>query len=253
MRRGRRIVAICLGLKLLSLGPTAHAADKRAQDVMERVARLFRSTSRIATVKMQIANENGQRDLSLRIWSLGADHVLLRIDGPPEEAGTAVLKVGSDIWYYLPKAKRTVKVPPSMTTTPWMGSHFTIDDLVKESFLARDYSITSFFEGERGGTAVYEYTLTPKPGAAVVWGAIIVQLYQDNMMPTWQGYYDEDGKLVREQTFSEYKTMGGRLIPTRLVMRPADKPGEQTTIVFEDISFDVPISTETFSLSNLKR
>jgi outer membrane lipoprotein-sorting protein len=47
--------------------------------------------------------------------------------------------------------------------------------------------------------------------------------------------------------------MGGRLIPTRLVMRPVDKPGEQTTIVFEDISFDVPISKETFSLPNLKR
>ena len=50
------------------------------------------------------------------------------------------------------------------------------------------------------------------------------------------------GKLVRELTFSDYKNMGGRLVPTRLVMREADKPGEQTTVVYEDISFDVPIS-----------
>ena len=140
-----------------------------------------------------------------------------------------------------------------MAMTSWMGSDFTVDDLVKDSLLANDYSIAPSFEGTRGGTAVYEYTLTPKPEAAVVWGKIVVQLYQANMMPAWQGYYDEDGKLVRERTFSDYKTMGGRLIPTRLVMRPVDKPGEQTTIVFEDISFDVPISTETFSLANLKR
>lgn len=246
-------MAMCLGLTLLSLSHTSHAADERAQEVADRVARLFSSKSSIATVKMQISNDNGQRNLSMRIWSLGTDNVLVRIDGPQAEAGAAVLKVGSDIWYYLPKVKRTVKVPPSMTMTAWMGSDFTLDDLVKESLAARDYSITSFFEGERGGTAVYEYTLTPKPGAALVWGKIIVQLYQVSMMPAWQGYYDEGGKLVRERTFSEYKTMGGRLIPTRLVMRPVDKPGEQTTIVFEDISFDVPISPDTFSLSNLKR
>ena len=253
MRREKRIMVMCLGLILLSMSQTSHAADERAQEAVDRVARLFSSKSSIATVKMQISNENGQRNLSMKIWSRGTDNVLLRIDGPQEEAGTAVLKVGSDIWYYLPKSNRTVKVPPSMTMTSWMGSDFTVDDLVKESLLARDYSIAPFFEGERGGVAVYEYTLTPKPKAAVVWGKIIVQLYQVNMMPTWQGYYDEDGKLVRERTFSEYKTMGGRFIPTRLVMRPVAKPGEQTTIVFEDISFDVPISAETFSLSNLKR
>jgi outer membrane lipoprotein-sorting protein len=238
---------------LLSLSQTSEAADERAQELVDRMARLFSSKSSIATVNMQISNENGERSVSMKIWSLGADNVLLRIDGPQEDAGTAVLKVGSDIWYYLPKANRTVKIPPSMTMTSWMGSDFTVDDLVKESLLAHDYSIAPFFEGQRGGIAVYEYTLTPKPEAAVVWGKIIVQLYQVNMLPAWEGYYDEDGKLVRERTFSEYKTMGGRLIPTRLVMRPVDKPGEQTTIVFEDISFDVPISKETFSLPNLKR
>jgi hypothetical protein len=47
--------------------------------------------------------------------------------------------------------------------------------------------------------------------------------------------------------------MGARLIPTQLVMRVADKPGEQTTVVYEDISFDVPIGAETFSLPDLKQ
>jgi hypothetical protein len=72
-------------------------------------------------------------------------------------------------------------------------------------------------------------------------------------MPAWQGYYDEDGKLVRELAFSDYKTMGGRLIPTRLVMRSVNKPGQQTTIVYKDVAFDVPISAEMFSLPNLKQ
>jgi Outer membrane lipoprotein-sorting protein len=54
-------------------------------------------------------------------------------------------------------------------------------------------------------------------------------------------------------TFSEYKTMDGRLIPTRLVMRPADKAGEQTVVVYDDISFNAAMSQDTFSLRNLEQ
>jgi hypothetical protein len=71
-------------------------------------------------------------------------------------------------------------------------------------------------------------------------------------VPTWQGFYDEDGKLARELTFSQYKTVSGRVIPTRLVMQPADKAGARTTIDYEDIAFDVPIGEGTFSLPNAK-
>jgi outer membrane lipoprotein-sorting protein len=241
-----------LGLTLLSLAQMSHAADDQlARETVERVAHLFSSKSSIATVKMQIFNEDGQRNLSMKIWSLG-EKVLVRINSPQDEAGTAILKVGSDIWYYLPKSNRTVKVPASMAMTSWMGSDFTIDDLVRETFLTRDYSISNSFEGTRGGVAVSEYALTPKPEAAVVWGKIILQIRQADSVPTWQGFYDEDGQLVRELTFSEYTTMSGRLIPRRLIMRPADKAGARTTIEYEDIAFDVPISEATFSLANLK-
>jgi hypothetical protein len=254
-------VAICFVLTLLSAGRVCYGApvqtseavnDQRAREVVDRVGRLFSAKSSIATLRLEISNESGQRNLSMKIWSLG-ERILVRIQSPPGEAGTAVLKVGNEIWYYLPKTRRTVKVPASMTMTSWMGSDFTIDDLVKEPFLTRDYSIATSFKGNRGGVAVDEYTLTPKPDAAVVWGRIILQIRRDNSMPAWQGYYDEDGHLVRELFFSEYKTMSGSLIPMRLVMRSAVKPGHQTTIVYDNIAFDVPIGGETFSLPNLEQ
>lgn len=220
--RQKRSVAMFLGLTLLSLAQMSRAADDQsAREALERVGRLFSSNSTIATVKMQISNEDGQRDLLMKIWSLG-DKVLVRLYSPPDEAGTAILKVGSDVCYYLPKSNCTAKVPASMATTSWMGSDFTVDDLVKESLLARDYSISTCFDGTRGVT-VYEYTLIANPDAVVVWGKIVVQVRQADSVPTLQGYYGEDGQLVRELTFSEYKTMNGRLIPTRLVMRPAAK------------------------------
>lgn len=248
-------LGVVLLVMLASLTPSqiSHAADnQQVMETVERVTHLFSSKSSQATVKMQIINQDGQRTLEMNIWTLG-DRVLVRIKSPPDEAGTAILKVGSNIWYYLPKSHRTVAIPPSMAMTPWMGSDFTIDDLVKETSLERDYSISLAFEGKRGDVAVDEYTLTPKPDAVLVWGKIVLQVRQADSVPTWQGFYDEDGKLEKELAFSAYKKMSGRLIPTHLVMRSSNKPGAQTVIDYENIVFDKPVSEDTFSLANLNR
>lgn len=253
MQWRKTIMAVLSGLLLLSLSQISRATDdQRAVEIVDRVARLFSGKSSIATLQMQIVGEYGQRELTMKIWTQKAN-ALVRIIGPERDAGTAILKIGSDIWYYLPKVKRTIKASASMPMSSWMGNDFTLDDLMKETDLERDYSVTKSFEGNRGEVAVYEYTLTPKPDAAVVWGKIVLQVRQANLMPAWQGYYDEDGKLVRDLTFADYKTMNGRLIPTRLVMRSVDRPGQYTTIVYKDAVFDVPIAADTFSLANLKR
>jgi outer membrane lipoprotein-sorting protein len=276
MRWQNGCVAICLGLTWLSSGQVCHAADdQRAREIVDRVGRLFISQSSVATVDMQITKDDWQRKISMRFWSLGESNILIRILGPQEDAGTAILKVGSKLWYYLPKANRMVKMPSSMMATSWMGSHFTLNDLVKESRLTNDYLIATSFEGQRDGVAISEYTLTPKPSAVVVWGKITLEIRQADLMPIRQRYYDENGKLVRQLTFSEYKTVSGRLIPTRLVMQSMDKADskagasggvlaqgvmrplnqvvEQTTITYENIAFDVPISEGTFSLEKLKQ
>jgi outer membrane lipoprotein-sorting protein len=276
MRWQKGSVAICLGLTCLSCVQVSQAADdQRAREIVDRVARLFSSKSCIATLEMQITKEDWQRKISMQLWSLGESNILVRIRSPQEDAGTAILKVGNKTWSYLPKANRTVKMPASMMMTPWMGSHFTLDDLVKESRLTNDYVIAASFEGKRDGVAVSEYTLTPNRAAVVVWGKITLEIRQADLLPLWQRYYDEDGKLVRELSFSEYKTVSGRLIPTRLVMRPSDKAGkqsrmgggvlaggvieppnqavEQTMITYENIVFDEPLSEGMFSLRNLKQ
>jgi outer membrane lipoprotein-sorting protein len=254
MRWQKESVAICLALMCLGLGQVSQVADdQRALEIVDGVARLFISQSSIATVEMQITKEDLQRKITMQFWSVGESNLLLRISRPPEDAGTAILKVGGKIWYYLPKANRTVTIPASMMMSSWMGSDFTLNDLVKQSRLTNDYVVATSFEGQRDGVAMSEYTLTPKPAAAVVWGKITLEVRQTDRMPVRQRYYDEDGTLVRELTFSEYKTVSGRLIPTRLVMRPIGQAVEQTMITYEAINFDEPISEETFSKKNLKR
>jgi outer membrane lipoprotein-sorting protein len=231
----------------------AHDAQVDAKSIVDRVDRLLRGNSSIGKMEMSVVTRRWRRDTMLAVWSEGNDKFLVKVLEPRKEVGTATLKVGSDIWNYLPKIDRTIRIPTSMMMASWMGSHFTNDDLVKESRLIRDYDIRFSFQGSRQGTPVYEFTLIPLPQAPVVWGRIVMEVRTQDLMPTWSRYYAEDGQLKRTLTFSEYRTMGGRLVPSVMRMVPEDKPDEYTEIRYSELKFDVPLPDLTFSLASLRR
>ncbi len=229
------------------------AQDNAPRDIIDRVDRILRGESSRGTATMEVITEHWSRSVTMELWSLGTDYSLVRVTAPAKEAGTATLKAEQDIWNYLPKVDRTIKVPASMMSGSWMGSHFTNDDLVKESRLIEDYTIETSFEGDRDGVPVWEFKLTPKPEAAIVWGYIAYQIRKNDTMPIWARYYDEDGELARTLEFSDFRNMGGRLVPAKMDMQPADKPGERTTMLYDDLEFDVDLEKSFFSLQVLKR
>ena len=177
----------------------------------------------------------------------------MRVETPTKEAGTATLKAGQEVWNYLPRVDRTIKVPSSMMMGSWMGSHFTNDDLVKESTLVEDYEIEVEFEGVREDVNVWEFLLLPLPEAPVVWSKIRYQVRRDDLMPTWARYYDERDDLVRTMTFTEHRVMDGRLVPAVMTVEPADDPGEVTRIRYHELEFDIGVDEDFFSLRNLRR
>jgi hypothetical protein len=240
-----------LALALLLAAPVCRA-QPTAREIVDRVDRMLRGASSQGDMVMEIATAHWTRSLEMRVFSLGTAYALVRVVGPPREAGTATLKVNDEVWNYLPRVDRTIKVPPSLMMGAWMGSHFTNDDLVKESRMIDDYDIAIGFEGDRDGVSVWEFVLTPKPAAPVVWGKVVEQVRKADLMPTWARYYDERGNLERTMTFSEFRTFGTRLVPSVMTVRPADKPDERTTIRYRQLEFDVRLNADFFSLRNLQ-
>ena len=140
-----------------------------------------------------------------------------------------------------------------MMSASWMGSHFTHDDLLKESRMAEDYTFELSFRGKRDGQEVIEIACHPKPEAAVVWGRLLVTVREKDYLPLAIHYYDEDIKLTRTMTFSEIGTLGGKNIPTLMCVIPEDKPGEKTQIIYHEMTFDLTLPESTFSLRYLQR
>jgi len=251
--KGMWILLFLMGGSIGPLSAQVDSSQLSPAEIIDKVDQMLRGDSSQGRVEMVVVTRRWKRNVTMEIWSEGTEKALIRVLQPKKEAGTVTLKVGSDIWNYLPKIDRTIRVPTSMMMASWMGSHFTNDDLVKESRLIRDYEIEISYEGEREGVEVYEFLLTPHPKAPVVWGKMLYQVRKKDLMPVWAEYYNENGELKRTLTFSEYREMGGRLVPTKSRIVPQDKPEEYTEMIYHELRFDVPIPQGTFSLASLRR
>ena len=222
-------------------------------ELIRHIDELWRGETSQATMTMTVKTRRYERSMTMETWSRGKDYSLVILKKPIKDKGIATLKVKENIWNYLPKINRVTKVPSSMMSGSWMGSHFTNDDLVKESTIEDDYTSSITFEGVRNGISIYELSSIPKPDAAVVWGKVVMEVKQKTLSPYRALYYDEEGLLVRTMTFDQPRNIGKRTVPMRMTLQPEDKPKESTVIVYQDIAFEVPIKDSFFSLKNLQK
>jgi len=238
---------------LLAIFGLAYAAEPEptVQELLAGTDDLTRGAQSTALVQMQVKTARYERTVVLRAWSKGIDRTLLRILEPARDAGVATLKVGNDLWNYLPKTDRTVRVPGAMMSGSWMGSHVTNDDLVRDSRLSEHYSYTVTTRPQ-GDSGQWTIELVPKPEAPVVWGKVIAEIGADRL-PISTRFFDGRGQLVRTMRWSDVQELGGRRMPTRFRVEPADKPGEFTEVTYRELDFDTPVPDATFSLQALKR
>ena len=243
----KRIVAIMLTfISLVATGQTATEIIKRADDKMQ-------GNSTESEMKMTIVRPDWKREVTMKAWALGREYSLILITGPARDKGQAFLKRKNEMWNWQPSIDRVVKLPPSMMMQSWMGSDFTNDDLVRESSVVEDYTHKRGADSVIAGLPVYQIILIPKPEAPVVWGRIVAFIDKQEFNQHLVRYYDEDGVLVNTLTLNEIRNIGGRVLPTRLEMVPAENPRQKTLIEYQSLKFDIGIKEDFFSLQNMKR
>ncbi|MBW2475834.1 MAG: outer membrane lipoprotein-sorting protein [Deltaproteobacteria bacterium] len=225
----------------------AWALDLKA--LIRDVEQQYMGESSVSQTHMQVSTKNWQRNLEMQAWSLGRDFFLIRIIEPAKERDIATLKRNREVWNYLPKVDRIIKVPPSMMGGSWMGSHITNDDLVKANHIDEDYTLRLIEETELH----FLIECLPKTDAAVVWGKIIYKVRKQPKVPELIAYFDESMQKVREIYFDDVQTIGERTIPLKLTVLPLDKPGEKTILFYREINYDVSLDEHFFTLRSLKQ
>lgn len=161
------------------------------------------------------------------------------------------LRIENEMWNYLPRTNKVMKIPPSMMMSSWMGSDFTNNDLVKEFTFHQDYNFryTSVNKPQPG--TLYLKCI-PRPEKPIVWGHVLMAVDAETIIPEWEKYYDEEGSLMRVMRFKNVKEFDGRSIPSVIELIPQNKEGHRTTVRYLEADFNIPIKDSFFSLRNLR-
>jgi len=234
---------------------TAARSQPDIGELVHSLDQLYRSDDSYTEMSMRIVTEHWERTLTMKAWSHGTDNTFIRILSPAREAGMATLRIGTEMWNYLPNTNSTVRVPPSMMAGSWMGSDITNNDIVREITYAEDYTYSYTTDTTLTGTpaeGVVYIKLVPKPSTAVVWSSIICAVRTSDTVPLWEEYYDNHGDLIKTVTYSNVQEMGGRTIPTHMQVIPTDKEGQSTTITWSNAEFNQGVDENIFSLRNLQ-
>ena len=228
------------------------ASEQDVETLVRKIDALYRSATSVADMEMQIVTPHWERTLSLRVWTKGMDKTFIRIDAPKKEKGVTTLRIRNEMWNYLPKTNKVIKVPPSMMMGSWMGSDFTNDDLVKESSMLNDYTYEMIVPADAKPGHLY-IQFIPKDDSPIVWGKLITAVRADDLIPVWQHFYDEKSNLMRVLNFKEIVSFGGKTIPSVMEMVPQNQDRHKTVMRYLKAEFDVPIDDNVFTRRNLQR
>ncbi len=243
---------------------TALAADQPSTSdlgsLIQSAETVLRGETSAAVVHMKVKKSTYERDYDLLILSddrQKASKVFIRMLGPALWRGNATLKVGNRVSFFDPRTNRTTVMGSAMLADNWMGSHFTNDDLLRETDLSKHYKYEPMdLEATDKQSAIegthHRIRLTPLPDAPVSWGEVhyhLVVTSAKEVLPISLDYFrrQSDEKPERTLTYDKVEQMGGKTVPTRMTMTLPSRPEEFTRIEYSKLKFGMDLSADKFT------
>jgi outer membrane lipoprotein-sorting protein len=224
-----------------------------AKDIVRKADERVKGNTSFANITIQIIRPTWTREMSMKTWTKGNDQALILILSPAKDKGVVFLKRKKEVWNWIPSIERNIKLPPSMMSQSWMGTDFTNDDLVKEASIVEDYDQSITGEEIIESRNCYKIQMIPKPEAAIVWGKVILWIDKKDLLMLKAEYYDEENILINTMLASDINILGGKILPSRMEMIPAEKKGNKTVLFYNSLSFDKPIDESFFSTQNMQK
>ena len=247
------IQTLFFSLIFCMLQEVALAQGLTATRVIQRTENLLRGDNSYSRSRITIQKKRITRKMTFDNWDDRKNkESFIRILSPKKDRGISFLKLQKNLWQYIPKIGREIKIEDSLMQDSWMGSDFSNDDLVRESSIVDDYRHKF---SKRSGLGVHVIVLTAKEGSPVVWDKIIAHIDRKTFFPKQYEFYDHKNRLKRRLTFSEVKSFHGKRYPSKQVMSSIKNNRVISSTIIETLKlkFNTKISRRVFSKSNLRK
>lgn len=167
---------------------------------------------------------------------------LVRFESPARDAGKLMLKSGSDMWFFDPSTKASVRLSPQQRLLGQAAN----GDVVTVN-LARDYRAVlqdeeSVQDGERKTRDTYRLELTAAVDNAT-YGRILLWVVTGSHWPIKGQFYADSGRLLKTVYYRRFQRQLGAERPTELVIIDGLDPQSVTLMRLTDYTaMDIPTS-----------
>jgi len=228
-------------------------ADMTATEIIVKANDLRYGETSEGSMDMTLVRPTWTRSISMKMWTKGTDYSMVLITAPAKEKGQVFMKRKTEMWNWIPRISRMIKLPPSAMSQGWMGSDYTNDDMMNEGSLVNKFNHKILRTEKFEDMDCFVIESVPKEGDDVIWGKKLSWISKNDFFTLKTESYDEDMYLVKTEIASEIKTFAGKHLPSKFEIIPEDNPGNKTIVVLRDIVFDIPIEESFFSQQNMKR
>ena len=243
-----RVLLVCL-LALAALPARAEAPS--ADELLAKMDANLTFEARKARMVMTIA---GRRTRTFEIVSYGrGEHdSSMEYLSPAREKGTKMLKLGDELWIYMPTVERVQKLSGHMLRQGMMGGDLSYEDLMTSNESRKQYTAKVTGEDAVDGRPCWKLELTAKDDT-VTYPRRVSCVDKATFIPLRQELFALSGMLLKTWTMSDVKPFGERHFPTKMVVQDHVKKESVTTIEFKEMEFGIAFPREVFSLRWLER
>jgi len=241
--------AVSLPAALLFLAAATAAGAQSAEDIVRRLEANQHFRTEEAEGALIITDRFGSRTKTFVSYAEGRERMLLAFTNP-EEKGQKILRLQEEIYLYFPEAEEVVRLQGAALKEAVMGSDFSYEDLTGEKSLLDLYDVRLLGVERIAGREQHLLELKAKKrGPAYPLQKLWVDAAES--VPRRAEYYALSGRLLKTLEVLEVRTVAGRSVVMRALMRDALKKSSSTEFRLQRVRLDEPLPKNIFSLAAL--
>lgn len=226
--RDSKIFAI-LFFGLIATGPAAAAEDANEIVAKADAIRAPRGAHEMDAVVTAFEDGAQKSKNGYKVYIKDLDHSLVEFISPPAEKGKSLLMIGEDLWIYLPKVKKPVRIPLNQRLVGDVSN----GDMARANF-ANDYDATLSGEATVDGKACHVLDLVAK-SPNKTYNKIKYWVAKADYRPVQAEYFTVSGQSLKTCSFEGFRMEAGQMRPMKYLFRDSVKKSQTSTIDFSNM------------------
>jgi len=242
----RHIIKVIVPILIFMVSITPLFAEEDALTIIRKMEEMQNTDTSKAEMTMiiypDVYDKDDYRVMKVLSYSKGTEDSYMVFLEPRTIKGLSILSKGDDQWVYFPSTGRVRKIAAKSKkeSVRGVGGDFSYEDMGGGSFEEK-YTF-SILESDNEKWVI---RWLPKK-ANSVYEQIIVYVDKDNYLIQKVEYYTEEEGHYKDLIMKEVKRIGGRLMPTKMIMANLYKES-MTVILTNSAEYDISIDDKYFN------